>query len=156
MLTAGPERFDPCVAFPSVMLSVLLILFSECSSLIDLGCSECTLVVSVASMLCLWFVFGLSLMCLWCVSGLSLVCLWFVSGLSLVCLWLFSLRRIRGVLKASWSRIESYSRLCESYLSIFRVVPVFSPMEQRKRSSLKTLCRAPSGALTIPTCGSSV
>ena len=58
VLTAGPGSFDPCVAFPSVTLSVLLILFSECSSLIDLGCSECTLVVSVASMLCFWFVSG--------------------------------------------------------------------------------------------------
>jgi hypothetical protein len=58
VLTAGPERFDPCVAFPSVIMSVLLILFSERSSSIDLGCSECTLVVSVASMLCFWFVSG--------------------------------------------------------------------------------------------------
>jgi hypothetical protein len=56
VLTAGPERFDPCVAFPSVIMSVLLILFFECSSPIDLSCSECTLVVSVASMLCFWFV----------------------------------------------------------------------------------------------------
>jgi hypothetical protein len=92
VLTAGPGRFDLCVAFPSVTLSVLLILFSECPSLNDLGCSECTLVVYVASMLCLWLVscLILSLMCLWCVSGVSLVRLWVVSGLSLVCLWLFS------------------------------------------------------------------
>ena len=68
MLTAGPGSFDPCVAFPSVTLSVLLILFSGCSSLIDLGCSECTLVVSVASMLCLWFGFGLLV---WSTRGVS-------------------------------------------------------------------------------------
>ena len=90
-LTAGPERFDPCVAFSSVIMSALLIFVSECSPSIDLGCSECALVVSVASMLCLWFVFGSSLMCLWCVFGLSLIVLcWCVSGLSLVCPWLFS------------------------------------------------------------------
>ena len=89
-LTAGPERFDPCVAFSSVIMSALLIFVSECSPSIDLGCSECALVVSVASMLCLWFVFGSSLMCLWCVFGLSLIVLcWCVSGLSLVCPWLF-------------------------------------------------------------------
>ena len=76
VLTAGPERFDPCVAFPSVIMSVLLIVFSECSSSIDLGCSECALVVSVALMLCLWFVFGSSLMCLWCVFGSPLVVLY--------------------------------------------------------------------------------
>jgi hypothetical protein len=74
VLTAGPGRFDPCVAFPSVTLSVLLILFSGCSSLIDMGCSECTLVVSVASMLCLWFVFGLLVWSTRGVSDLYLLC----------------------------------------------------------------------------------
>ena len=74
VLTAGPGRFDPCVAFPSVTLSVLLILFSGCSSLIDLGCSECTLVVSVASMLCLWFGFGLLVWSSRGVSDLYLLC----------------------------------------------------------------------------------
>ena len=86
-------------------------------------------------------------------------------------------------MEAYWSRIESYSRLRESYVSLqsasFPFVSlrftsflhvsvsfllsflssflhVTLTIEQRKRPSLKTLCRAPSGALTIPTFGSSV
>ena len=63
--TAGPERFDPCVVFPSVILFVLPILFSECSFLIGPGCSECTLV-------CLWL-FSLMLVMALVIRGPPLV-----------------------------------------------------------------------------------
>jgi hypothetical protein len=52
--------------------------------------------------------------------------------------------------------LEAYSRCISIVFVAYRFGFVSLSIEQRKRSSLKTLCRAPSGALTIPTCGSSV
>jgi len=78
-----------------------------------------------------------------------------VLGFTWDVLVVFSLRRVRGL-------VESYvSLLC---LTSFDPVSLRftsidldpATIEQRKRPSLKTLCRAPSGALTIPTFGSSV
>ena len=106
-------------------------------------------------MLCLWFVLGLSLMCLWCVSGVSLVRLWLVSGLSLACLKLVpGLSLVCLWLVLSACTITSAYPLLPSPFVWFVCTISFAckleTLEQRKRSSPKTLCRGPNGVLTNP------
>ena len=123
-----------------------------------MGCSECTLVVSMASVLCLSLgrfrgVFAsfsgaiVLLDCSPCV--LSVFSSTVLLGCSPCVLVFFTV-----VFTVCFSRVLLVFSVVFT-VCFSRVLLVFSSIRQGKRLSLKTLCRAPSGALTI-TCGSSV